>query len=39
MKVELKEWLNSINFTKTNLTDEDRYSLHHKLDTIKAVKL
>ncbi len=23
MKVELKEWLNSINFTKTNLTDED----------------
>ncbi len=23
----------------TNLTDEDRYSLHHKLDTIKAVKL
>ena len=23
MKVELKEWVNSINFTKTNLTDED----------------
>ena len=23
MKGELKEWLNSINFTKTNLTDED----------------
>ena len=23
MKVELKEWLNSINFTKTILTDED----------------
>ena len=23
MKVELKEWLNSINFSKTNLTDED----------------
>ena len=23
MKTELKEWLNSINFTKTNLLDED----------------
>ena len=23
MKTELKEWLNSINFTKTNLMDED----------------
>ena len=23
MKVELKDWLNSINFSKTNLTDED----------------
>ena len=23
----------------TNLTDEDKYLLHHKLDTIKAVKL
>ena len=23
MKVELKDWLNSINFTKTNLMDED----------------
>ena len=27
MKVELKEWLNSINFTKTNLIDEDPESI------------